>query len=99
MDPIFRKEYLICYDIKDNKIRTKVFQELEKTGMKNVQQSVFWGFLSMAELNAVRRFTDSIIKKGDKALVTRTNFNGHGCSFLFGYCDEEFQDWKEHHVI
>ena len=50
-----RHEYLISYDIVDNKIRTYVFKELEKYGLKPAQKSVFWGYLTLAELNGIKR--------------------------------------------
>ncbi len=94
-----RQEYLICYDVADTKIRSKVFNELEKIGMKAVQKSVFWGCLTHAELSAIFRFIKDSIEHGDKALITRTNFNGQGHSFLIGHEKEEFSDWKENYVI
>ncbi len=94
-----RNEYLISYDVEDNKIRKKIFNELEKIGMRSVQKSVFWGFLTKAELTSVHRFIKQNLSKDDKTLITHTNFNGTGHSFLIGHDPHDFQDWEETSVI
>lgn len=94
-----RNEYLVSYDIEDTKNRTKIFKELERNGMKPVQKSVFWGYLSNAELTGIRRFISHHADKDDKALITHTNFNGRGASYLIGHRKEDFQDWKETDVL
>ncbi len=94
-----RQEYLICYDIENNKARKKVYDELVKNGLKAVQKSVFWGYLTKAELNSIKRFIFSLVSKDDKALITKTNFNGKGFSYFVGYKKNEFKDWEEWYVI
>lgn len=49
-----RKEYIIAYDIEDNKIRTNLYNQLLAYGLKSVQKSVFWGCITNAELGAVK---------------------------------------------
>ena len=94
-----RQEYLISYDVEDNKIRTVVFKELQKYGLRPVQKSVFWGYLTLAELEATKRFLSSELQKTDKVFITHTNFNGRGQSFFIGHQREEFIDWQETYVI
>ena len=94
-----RHEYLISYDIVDNKIRTYVFKELGKYGLKSAQKSVFWGYLTLAELNGIKRLLQDKLKKEDKAFITNTNFNGTGQSYCLGHTKEDFTDWKETDVI
>lgn len=97
-----RKEYLICYDISENKIRTHVFKELEKHGLKPAQKSVFWGYLTMAELSAIKRYFASVLAETDKAFVVRSHFNRHKAnseSCFFGHQEDCFTDWKEADVI
>ena len=94
-----RKEYLISYDIEDNKIRTSTFKELGRYGLKPTQKSVFWGYLTLAELAAVKRFLNKILKENDKAFITHTNFNRKGESCFIGHTKEDFSDWKETEVI
>lgn len=94
-----RQEYLISYDVEDNRTRTRVFRELEKHGMKPVQKSVFWGCLTLAELEAVKRYLEANLNKVDKAFITHTHFNGRGRSYFIGHDKRDFTDWEESHVI
>lgn len=94
-----RKEYLISYDIEDNKIRTFIFQELNGYGLKSIQKSVFWGYLSLAELNAIKRSLDNKLQIEDKVFITRTNFNSKTKSFFIGHKEIDFMDWEEAYVI
>ena len=96
---LLRQEYLVCYDIEDNKIRTGVFKELEKYGLKNAQKSVFWGYLTWAELMSIKRHLKNSIKTTDKAFITRTNFNGKAQSYIVGHTKKDFSDWDETDVI
>lgn len=94
-----RQEYLICYDIEDNKIRSCIFKELEKHGLKPTQKSVFWGYLTLAELTAIKRYLKDHLEKTDKAFITHTHLNGKGQSYFVGHEKEDFSDWKETDVI
>jgi len=94
-----RQEYLVSYDVEDNKVRGRVFKELGKHGLKPVQKSVFWGFLTVAELGAIKRYLHESLEKTDKAFVTRANFNGRGQSYFVGHQRHDFSDWKETDVI
>ena len=94
-----KQEYLICYDIEDNKIRGSIFKELEKYGLKHTQKSVFWGYLTLAELTAIKRHLKNNLEKIDKAFITHTNFNGKGQNYFVGHEKEDFSDWKETDVI
>lgn len=94
-----RQEYLISYDVEDNKVRGRVFKELGKYGLKPVQKSVFWGFLTLAELEAIKRYLRNSLDAADKAFVTRANFNGRGQSYFIGHRKDDFRDWNETGVI
>lgn len=94
-----RQEYLISYDIEDTRLRTRVFKELGKYGLNAVQKSVFWGCLTEAELNGLKRFFDETLQENDKAFITRTNFNGRGQSYHIGHQASDFKDWEEVNVI
>lgn len=94
-----RQEYLISYDVEDNKIRTGVFKELGKYGLRSVQKSVFWGYLTLAELNAVKRYLDDVLDTNDKAFITHSNFNARGQSYFIGHKKNDFEDWEEAGVI
>lgn len=94
-----RQEYLVSYDVEDNKIRTQIFKELGKYGLRGVQKSVFWGYLTLAELNAVKRYLDDALNTDDKAFITHSNFNARGQSYFIGHDGRDFKDWDETDVI
>ena len=94
-----RQEYLISYDVENNKIRTRIFKELGRYGLRSVQKSVFWGCLTLAELAAIKRYLKTSLEKMDKAFITHTNFNGRGESFFIGHSESDFNDWEESDVI
>lgn len=94
-----RQEYLIAYDIEDNKIRTRVYKELLKYGLTAVQKSVFWGYLTNAELNSVKRYLQDRLKQTDRVFITHSNFNSRGHHFFMGHAITDFQDWEETGVI
>ena len=95
-----RQEFLVSYDIADNRTRTKIFKELGKHGLKQVQKSVFWGFLTLAELEAIKRVLSVVASnKSDKVFVTRTNCQGNGLRYSVGYGENDFKDWEETYVI
>lgn len=94
-----RQEYLISYDIEDNKTRTQLHKELAGYGLQPVQKSVFWGYLSTAELHSIQRDFQRCLDSPDKAFITRSNFNGRGQSYFIGHCEKDFKDWEESDVI
>ncbi len=98
-DNTIRQEYLICYDIEDDKARKLLFKYLRSAGLRHAQKSVFWGYLTKAELIAIQRHIEKTIDEIDKVLITRTNFNQRGYSYLFGYRENVFEDWSDHCVI
>ena len=94
-----RQEYLISYDVEDGRIRTRIFKELSKHGLNPVQKSVFWGYLTLAELEAIKRYLNASLENKDKGFITHTNFNGRGQSYMIGHHEGDFKDWEETHVI
>ena len=98
-----RQEYLISYDVTDNKSRTELYKELVGLGLRAVQKSVFWGYLSVAELASVKRtlhkYLDTPDKSSDRGFIARSNFNGGGKSYFVGHNKEDFEDWRESDVI
>ncbi|KFJ43510.1 CRISPR-associated endonuclease Cas2 [Francisella philomiragia] len=91
-----RKEYLIAYDIEDNKARTIIYKQLLAYGLKAVQKSVFWGYMSIAELNAVKRMFDNALNTFDKVFITRVNMQEQKLDYSFGYDEKTFKDWDEY---
>lgn len=99
MSSPLRQEYLISYDIEDNKVRTRIFKELSRHGLNPVQKSVFWGYLSSAELQSIKRYLDDKLENTDRAFITHTNFNRRGQSYFVGHRKDDFMDWAETDVI
>ena len=91
-----RKEYLIAYDIEDNKTRTAIYKQLLAYGLRAVQKSVFWGCISIAELNAIRRMFANDLDVNDKVFITRVNMQEQKLDYSFGYDDKDFKDWDEY---
>ncbi len=55
--------YLVCYDVENNKIRTKIAKLLEKQGLTRVQLSVFVGLLSDLDKNIILEKIEQILDK------------------------------------
>lgn len=94
-----RQEYLVSYDVQDNRIRTRVFKELHAVGLKHIQNSVFWGYMTQAELNSIQRLLKKELRETDKAFITHSNFNGRGQSYFVGHEEDDFTDWEETLVL
>lgn len=50
------QRYMVCYDIVDNKTRTKFMNTLKDIGLFSIQKSVFIGELNQAELRSLIRY-------------------------------------------
>ena len=96
---ILSAEFLVSYDIEDTKQRTKLFNKLKDISLLPIQKSVFWGYLSKAELDFIKRFMKDKLDSKDKVFVTRSNFNRKEKSFYLGHTKEDFSKWKEADVI
>ena len=91
-----RKEYLIAYDIEDTPIRTRIYKQLLAYGLKSIQKSIFWGFLSVAELNAIKRLFDELLDDFDKVFITMVNMQVQKIEYSHGYNEVIFNDWEEY---
>lgn len=94
-----RSEYLVAYDVERNKARTRLHKALLAYGMRAVQKSVFWGYLSQAELSGVRALLKDTLDKEDKAFITQSSLGKWQHQNRFGYCKDDFTDWDEHTSI
>ena len=95
-----RNEYLVSYDIENNKKRTKLFNLLEGHGLFSIQKSVFWGFLTKAEYNAISRYIIKELSCSDKCLILPISINSRNQSTTcLGYKESDFQDWKEYGTL
>lgn len=55
---------VICYDIKDDKIRQRLAKYLERMAVR-VQYSVFLSDFTNTQINRVRSFGDRLLKEGE----------------------------------
>lgn len=99
MSPLqLRSQYLVCYDIADNRSRAKVADSLLNLGLLHIQKSVFWGFLSVAEINSIIAGADELLESADKLLVTPVNTRNKNTRYL-GHHGGTFTDWRDHASI
>lgn len=85
-----RKEYLITYDIVQNKKRNNFFNILKNFGLISIQKSVFWGEMSHSEKLAVIREAENLFKQEDKLVITEVNFTQQKM-IAIGYSENQFQ--------
>lgn len=81
-------DYLITYDIEDNKNRTKVFEKLKDFGLIAVQKSVFFGELSNAEKIEIKAFLAKYCDKNDKVIISKFDLKFED---LIGYEKSDFE--------
>lgn len=95
---IVRTGFFVAYDISDNKTRTKVFETLKDFGLKNVQESVFWGLLRVADREAVRRLLlESCQDLNDRAIMWPVTMGDVARAVVVNYPLDTFEV-KEHYV-
>ncbi len=79
-------EVMVCYDVEDNKVRTRLFGRLKDLGLRPIQKSVFWGHLNTAEERAVLRlFREELDKATDRAFLVRAPLSEAADRNSFGY--------------
>ena len=55
-------KYIVCYDVEDNKRRSKFFDFLKDIGLFPVQKSVFYGDLNVAEHRSLKIAVKTMLK-------------------------------------
>jgi len=81
-------EILVCYDIADDKRRTRFFQDLRDLGLTSLQKSVFWGRVRVAEERALQHLIrNSLNRETDKAFFMRVALADVIRHTGFGYDD------------
>jgi len=88
-----RKEFLIVYDIEDNKIRKKLFDRFKDFGMNPIQKSVFWGLLNKAERQCLEREIEILLNKKntDKVLIIEIDIQKNINTFFIGHSENDFK--------
>ena len=92
-----RSEFLIAYDVGNNKKRSDLFKLLQSYSLFSIQKSVFWGFLTNAERSAISRYIANNLNKSDKCLITPITIDYKNWrTTCIGYDENDFQDWEEY---
>lgn len=82
------KEIIVVYDVSENKPRAKLFKALKNIGMRNIQNSVFWGRVNEAEKRSIRRlFSEHLNKETDRAFILETKLSTQIKLTGYGYGD------------
>lgn len=85
-----RNEVLVCYDISDNKVRKKVYDELKNHGLSSIQFSVFWGEVNRAEERGIQNmFQDILDKNTDRAFILKVQLLKNKNFSTFGHDELE----------
>jgi len=83
-------EFLVAYDIADNKSRKKVFDGLKDLGLFSFQRSIFIGKINKAEDRSIKRLLQQHTNKNcDKAFFLRGSFISQLQESGIGYSDFE----------
>ncbi|MDE4961631.1 CRISPR-associated endonuclease Cas2, partial [Francisella tularensis] len=80
----------MAYVIEDNKTRTIIYKQLLAYGIKAVQKSVFWGYVSIAEFNSIKRLFDRSLTISDNVFINRVNMHEQKLDYRFVYDDKTF---------
>ncbi len=92
-------EYIVGYDIEDNKIRNKIFEKLKDFGLIPIQKSIFFGALSKAELNSIKTFLKQTVPEKDKVIVIQGEILKQIKEFNIGYNLEAIDIYKEWKLV
>ena len=96
----FYQTYLVCYDIEDNKVRKKFFDELKDLGLVPIQKSVFWGQLCQAEFNSLKRLAhDKLDGRTDKFFWLQTHLSIEHLQQGIGYKNFEVINADGSHTL
>lgn len=96
--PIYT-EILVCYDVKSDKKRTQLANELKNIGLISVQNSVFWGYATTAERRAIETlFTKILNVDTDKAFVLPGKTRDYILSG-FGYTTNTIPEYSEYAIL
>ncbi|KAF1082303.1 MAG: hypothetical protein GQF41_1024 [Candidatus Rifleibacterium amylolyticum] len=93
-------EFIVCYDVKCDKRRKKLFDALKDTGLIHVQESVFWGWLNPSEAKCLPRlFEDLLDDESDRAFAVKARMTGCDRDLTYGYQDGFFSEFKPYETI
>ncbi len=91
-----RSEFIVCYDVHQNRARRKLMEGLKDLGMKHLQESVFWGHLNAAERRAVLGlFRKHLDPANDLAFLAPARMKENSEKHYFGHHLSDFEAWPE----
>ena len=82
-------QVIVSYDIEDNKLRKKLFDELKNLGLMPIQKSVFWGYVLTSEKRVIKTLFKKYCQDSDKAFLVNVNLDNN-LEYTFGYKKEDF---------
>ena len=92
--------YLVCYDIVDNKRRKRFSDALKDLGMVPMQKSVFYGDLKGAEVSALARLaSDDLDEAEDKCFWFPCHLEPEVIRQCLGYSGWDYKEPDGHGVI
>lgn|SRR5574344_1080597 len=79
-------KFLVCYDVEKDKTRKKLFDSLKDLGLVQIQKSVFYGDLNVADYSAMKRLVNDLLDKStDKCLWIKCHLLEQDVRACFGY--------------
>ena len=97
---MLRKNYLLAYDIAENKLRKSIYELLLDLCMVPIQKSVFWGELTKPEALTIQRKMREVCVSKKYVKVVFISFGSISQEWLLNIGhDEEVFEIKESRVI
>ncbi|MCR8920083.1 CRISPR-associated endonuclease Cas2 [Parasutterella secunda] len=93
-------KYIVCYDVEDNKRRSKFFDFLKDIGLFPVQKSVFYGDLNAAELRSLKTAARKMLKsETDSCIWVACSLEPNEFKQFIGYKDFEYVEADGHDTL
>lgn len=85
--------YLVSYDISDNKRRKRMIDSLFENGFRRIQKSVFLGELKLKEYRFLaENFSKLLDAETDKLFFISISESEYNNSFIIGECPPDLYD-------
>lgn len=93
-------KYLVCYDIENNKLRTKFFNFLRDLGLTPIQKSVFYGDLKPPEVTALKLTAKKLLEpEADSCLFFPCHLTPEAIRSCPGFSEFEYEEPDGHRVL
>lgn len=94
-----RREVVVSYDIENDKSRKKLHDKLKDVGLLPIQLSVFWGFVTNAEMKALKRLLNHYTDEKDRSFIIKTNLTKEPSDNFYGYSNFSFKEPENYDVL